>query len=212
VKGSDWYAQPVNYLTSKGVISGYPDGSYGPNKSITRAEFATIATKFNKLSHNGYNPFSDVSSSHWAYDSILSAYKSNWINGYPDGTFGPNKSITRAEAITIINNVLNRKIQTEDIPEELLTIFNDLDTSHWAFANIIEAAVSHEYDRKSDGFEIWKSYIFKGIRVIVDELSASPTPTAMAEPSQIPMPSTTPMPTATPTSTPPPTPAPSSED
>ncbi|UZN00691.1 S-layer homology domain-containing protein [Lysinibacillus sp. MHQ-1] len=118
VGGDTWYAQSVNYLASQGILVGYRDGTFKPRQTITRAEFAAIASRFDNLLTNENTSFKDVSIDHWAAAYIDSAYTKGWINGYPDGSFRPASSITRAEVVKIINNMLNRKIELSDIPSD----------------------------------------------------------------------------------------------
>ncbi len=99
--------------------------------------------------------FSDVSADHWAEGYINSAYVKGWVTGFADGTFRPDESITRAQTVTIIDNVLDRKIQKENIPEELYGTYSDLTEDHWAFEAIMEASIEHDYERQSDGTELW---------------------------------------------------------
>lgn len=102
--------------------------------------------------------FSDVPSTHWAYSAIASAAEKGWINGYSDGTFRPDNNITRAEAVTLTNAVLNRICDEEFVAEhidEVLT-FNDLPSTHWAYGAIMEAANAHDYEG-ADGIEHWTS-------------------------------------------------------
>jgi len=148
-----WYAQAVSYLASTDIIKGYPDGTFKPNQPITRAEFAAIASRFDRLEATSSNAFPDISN-HWAKEAINSAAQKGWVDGYPDGTFLPQRNISRAEVVKIVNAMLNRMIQVEDIPLGIRN-FTDLTSSHWAYANIVEAANEHDYVRKSDGYEIW---------------------------------------------------------
>ncbi|MDR1588760.1 MAG: S-layer homology domain-containing protein [Oscillospiraceae bacterium] len=152
-----WYYQDVAYLQHNGIIKGYPDGTFRPNDPITRAEFAVIASRFDKLESNVPNTFSDVEDSYWAAGYINSAVAKGWITGYPDGTFKPKEYITRAEVVTLVNRMLDRRIHFEDLPESLEK-YNDLDTDYWAYCDIIEASFGHEYERKPDGFETWLSW------------------------------------------------------
>ena len=158
VKDSDWYAQAVKYLAQIGIIAGYEDGSFRPNQSITRAEFVTIAARFDTLTPGLNNPFSDLASDHWAYLNIMSAYAKGWVAGNPDGTFRPNARITRAEVVTIVNKMLGRGIDKDDVPTELDGTFKDLRRDHWAFEGIIEASVAHEFYRKPNNREVWTSW------------------------------------------------------
>jgi len=155
VPGDEWYTKEVNYLLSIGILNGYPCGSFKPNQNITRAEFVTIIARINGLAGDSSNPFSDVTSTHWAYESILSVYAKGWINVYPDDTFKPENNITRAEVISIVNRMLGRKLHVDDIPADLLNLYPDLSIDHWAFADFIEASATHGYDRKPNGYESW---------------------------------------------------------
>ena len=154
VLNSAWYAQAVNYLASMDIVAGYKDGTFRPDVQITRAEFATIAAKFDQLVTTDSNNFSDVSDSHWAVKFINSAYSKGWISGYPDGTFCPDNSITRAEVVTVVNAMLGRAMD-EDTLEITENPFNDITSSHWAYANVIEASVEHAYIRDKDEREVW---------------------------------------------------------
>ena len=156
VKSSSWYADAIYCLSANNIISGYPNGTYKPNEYITRAEFATIAAKFDNFSSDNKKSFIDLASSHWAYKYIMSASDKGWINGYPDNTFKPEKNITRSEVVKMVNNILERGIKSEGIPVNLHTLYRDLTIEHWSFADIIEASVEHSYTRDKDGWEIWK--------------------------------------------------------
>ena len=152
-----WYSQAVKYLAEIGIINGYEDGTFKPNQPITRAEFAKIAASFDDISSGADNPFSDLSDSHWAYSYIISCFMKGWINGYPSGDFKPDNNITRAEAIKIVNFMLGRGIRLEDIPAGVIG-YTDLTRSHWAYNEIIEASMKHEYERDEDNWEIWTDY------------------------------------------------------
>jgi hypothetical protein len=151
-----WYTQAVNYLAKIGVLQGYEDGTFQPRRNITRAEFAAIISRFDNDIADSANPFSDVNETDWAFRYIISASAKGWLNGYADGTFLPNESITRAEVVTVINRMLERKVQTSGIPAQFYALFTDLTTDYWAFADIIEASVAHEHTAGADGYEIWQ--------------------------------------------------------
>lgn len=104
-----WYAKAVNTLASLGVVSGVGDNKFEPNRSITRAEFTTMAMKFAVGGEEGENIFSDVDEDDWFYKAVVDSIQYGWIHGYPDGTFRPNNSITRAEVTAIVNNMLGRE-------------------------------------------------------------------------------------------------------
>ena len=155
VDGAKWYAQAVNYLASKGILNGYEDGSFMPDKSVTRAEFAAIASRFDETKEGIANVFVDLAETHWAYKYVMSAYMKGWISGYPGGEFKPENSITRAEVVSIVNRVLGRKLNKDDIDARYRTMYTDLNETHWAFAGIIEASAEHDYEWKEDGYENW---------------------------------------------------------
>lgn len=155
VAGGAWYADAVNYLAGIGAVSGYPDGSFKPDQVITRAEFVTIAARINNLSSTAPVNFTDVDSGHWAYAYINAAYESGWINGYPDNTFCPERPITRAETVRIINVKWGRAADVAAL-ERVTCPFSDVPTSHWAYAEIIEASVTHAFQRDKNGAEVWK--------------------------------------------------------
>ena len=154
VNEDEWYAQAVNYLASLKIITGYEDGTFKPNQGITRAEFVAIASRFDDLELGVSNPFVDVHGSHWAYAYILSAHEKGWVSGYEGAVFLPDNKVTRAEVVKIVNGMLSRGIEKEDISKELHTLYSDLTVNHWAFAEIIEASVEHDYERKNNGYEI----------------------------------------------------------
>lgn len=156
VDSSKWYAKAVNYLASMGILTGYADGTFKPDAPITRAEFATIATRFDTLiSLDGENNFKDVPDTHWAVKYINAGVAKGWINGYGDGTFKPDESITRAQVVKIVNAMLERKIDDAALAI-VVNPYTDISKNHWAYAEIIEASVPHEYTRDEDGNEIWE--------------------------------------------------------
>ena len=147
-----WYAQAVNYLARIDILNGYPDGTFRPNRPITRGEFAAVASRFDNLFAVDTNAFPDIAG-HWAREYINSAYVKGWVNGYADGTFRPQQNITRAEVVKVVNTMLDRKIRPENIPADV-RFFTDI-VGHWAFADIVEASNEHDYFRRSDGYETW---------------------------------------------------------
>ena len=154
-----WYNNPISTMSALGIITGYPDGTFKPNKPITRAEFAAIAARFDETQSGKSATFSDVIG-HWAAKEIGIAYYNDWIKGYPDGTFKPDQNITRAEAMTLINRVLERKPES---PADLLTNMNkwtdNMDTSKWYYLDVQEATNSHGYTRKTFNYELWRQMI-----------------------------------------------------
>lgn len=154
-----WYNNPISTMSALSIITGYPDGTFKPNKPITRAEFAAIAARFDETQSGKSATFSDVIG-HWAAKEIGIAYYNDWIKGYPDGTFKPDQNITRAEAMTMINRVLERKPES---PADLLTNMNkwtdNMDTSKWYYLDIQEATNSHAYTRKTFNYELWRQML-----------------------------------------------------
>ena len=152
IRPGDWYANTVGYAVQRGIVSGYPDGSFKPNKPITRAEFAAIASRFDALAQGNVISFSDLAPSHWGYNAIRSAATKGWISGYPDNTFRPEQAITRAEVTAITNRMLNRHADLYWIdahPSEVIR-FGDVKRSDWYFEPIMEATMGHDFIRDRD--------------------------------------------------------------
>lgn len=155
VAKSHWAANYIGYMQQFGIITGYADGSFRPDASVTRAEFAAIASRFETLTE-GTKSFSDVPGSHWAAKYINFAATRGWVNGYADGTFRPNNSITRAEVAAVTCRLLERNADQSYIRSHLseLRAFTDVNESHWAYWYTIEAANGHDYT-KSGSSETW---------------------------------------------------------
>lgn len=155
VAKSHWAANYIGYMQQFGIITGYADGSFRPDASVTRAEFAAIASRFEMLTE-GTKSFSDVPSSHWAAKYINFAATRGWVNGYADGTFRPNNSITRAEVAAVTCRLLERNADQSYIRSHLseLRAFTDVSESHWAYWYTMEAANGHDYT-KSGSSETW---------------------------------------------------------
>ena len=156
VKSSDWFNNAVSTMVNAGVITGYNDGTFRPNDPITRAEFATIAARFLSDPYSLQDQFYDTEG-HWAEVYINRAAEVGWINGYNDGSFRPNKAITRAEAVTLVNNVLGREPHADYMLDDMIT-WPDNPKSAWYYEDIQEATNSHDY-RWGSGkrYEIWTS-------------------------------------------------------
>lgn len=153
-----WSITAISYMNQLGIIKGYPDGSFKPEASITRAEFAAMAARFADLKE-GRKTFTDLDKDYWAYDLIQRAASAGWITGYPDGTFKPDKNITRAEVVAITNRMLDRKADQDFVDQNLgkLLQFTDLDKSYWAYYPILEATNGHDYIRHENKLdEHWK--------------------------------------------------------
>ena len=168
----DWYYPAVGFMTENNIIKGYEDGTFRPNAPITRAEFATIASKFDEILGDDVKGFYDVPASHWALKYINSAYERGWVAGYEDGSFRPDRFITRAEVVTVTNKMLIRYADIDYVRahRDLLINFKDLDESHWAYFNIMEATHGHDFMRKANGKdETWErlngeAFIFPELR------------------------------------------------
>ena len=156
VAATSWYNTAVSTLSSMGIITGYPDGTFRPNAAITRAEFAAIAARFDNDGDKTAAKFSDIAT-HWAKDEISIAYNNGWINGYPNGTFGPQRDITRAETMTLVNRVLNRQPETEDDLLPNMTVWTDnANPNAWYYLAVQEATNSHYYKFKTNSkYEKW---------------------------------------------------------
>ena len=137
-------------------IVGYPDGSVQPNGSITRAEVATIFFRLltdesRAEAWSTENSFSDVNSSDWYNNAISTMANAGVVNGYDDGTFKPDQNITRAEAMTLVNNVLNRHVQSRDYMLDGMAEWFDNTEDMWYYTAVQEATNSHTYERLEDG-------------------------------------------------------------
>lgn len=142
VHAGDWYADAVGYAVQKGIVSGYPDGTFKPDQAISRAEFAAIAARFAEMTGQQSPAFSDLASTHWSYQAIRQVAANGWLSGYPDGAFRPDQAITRAEVATISNRMLNRtpdldrlKAQKDKLPH-----FSDVGSGDWFYGAIMEAS------------------------------------------------------------------------
>lgn len=153
VTSDRWSNKNIATMSKAKVISGYPDGTFAPGRPITRAEFATIASKFDKLDERTNDLFTDISG-HWAEKYIASSTNKGWIKGYADKTFRPDQYITRAEAMTLINRVLDRQVQTKDIHKDAMQ-WPDNKPEHWYYRDVLEATNYHDYSKKDKETEIW---------------------------------------------------------
>lgn len=158
VPSDAWYAKAVNTLSSLGMLGGYPDGTFRPDAPITRAEFSAIALAFAYDPASASCSYTDVSANAWYYTYVAQATTYGWIDGYPDGSFRPNNSITRAEVAVIVNNMLGRNADESYIDRnaDKLVSFVDLSKNHWAYYTIMEATNTHDYTTSSNG-ESWKA-------------------------------------------------------
>ena len=149
-----WANTAISTMTGLGFVQGRSTTTFDPQSPITRAQFAAICARFDTGTSSGTQTFSDISG-HWAEKYIQRAAELGWIKGFEDGTFRPDTYITRAQAMTMINRVLNR------IPEEesdLLTGMNvwpDCNPGDWFYLAVQEATNSHDFKHKAGNYEIW---------------------------------------------------------
>lgn len=149
VAATAWYNTAVSTMTKAGIVDGYPDGTFRPDAPITRAEMAKIISLFAKLDKSE-SRFSDIAG-HWAEAYIRLAAGNGWIAGYPDGTFGPQRNITRAETATMINRVLDRVPSEEShlLSRGVMQIWPDANPGDWFYLAMQEATNSHDYERNA---------------------------------------------------------------
>jgi uncharacterized repeat protein (TIGR02543 family) len=157
VSADAWYAEAVNAMAQGGYINGYPDGSFRPNANITRAEFVAMVVRFlDEAETTG--TFTDVQPGYWAYAAITRAAAAGWIDGYPDGTFGPTLEITRAEAMRILNRVLNRGVNENSELLDFRKWPDNADADAWYYYDVIEATNGHTYTGERPE-EQWQSIL-----------------------------------------------------
>lgn len=163
---NDWYYNEICFMAEHGILKGYDNGTFGPNKAITRAEFATICTRFDVARQSETKPivtsFPDVTEGQWFYNGVMQAAANGWVGGRDDGNFCPNDYITRAEVVTVVNRVLERKADKAYVDNAVATkalefkTYSDLVTDgqqHWAYYDIYEASTSHDYEKNAEGIE-----------------------------------------------------------
>ena len=133
-----WSNVAISTLSNIGLLTGFPDGTFKPAQTITRAEFSTIVYRFYNVKYSGADKFTDIAG-HWAQNNINAIAAKGWIKGYEDSTFAPNKNITRAEAVTIINRLLERTYDAEKFVNSDCK-FTDCCENNWFYAEIMEAS------------------------------------------------------------------------
>ena len=155
VPAGKWYVVAVSTLANAGAIKGYSNGTFQPGKPITRAEFVTILTGIYGANTSKGMPFADVGSA-WCHDAVATAYANGWVGGYADGTFHPNQTITRAEAVTILNRVLGRSCDLTFVQAnaQAASHFTDVTPGAWYYAAVTEASVGHTFTELT-GIERW---------------------------------------------------------
>lgn len=151
VSAKNWFYEPVETLYNIGLLEGKSKDSFAPNAPISRAEFAVLAARFQNLKYTNGKVFSDVEKGHWAYSYINAASEAGWIQGYPDGTFRPDKEITRTETVTLVNSMINRTVTREKLKAlNVRNPYNDLAESFWGYTDLMEATVSHTAEEWHD--------------------------------------------------------------
>lgn len=145
VDSTKWYNTYVATLNNAGVITDSRTGYFRPNDAITRAELAAMLAQFaEKKSAAIY--FSDVSAGYWAANAIALTANLGWINSYPDGTFGPDKTVTRAELMAMVNRATGRAPKsTSALLSGMKTWKDNADTARWYYLDVQEATNSHTY-------------------------------------------------------------------
>lgn len=158
VASERWSNTAISTMVNGNYIVGREDGTFDPAANITRAEFATMATRFANLTETSDAAYSDIEG-HWAETYIRKAIAAGWIAGYPDGTFKPDAPITRAEAMTLINRVLSRSVNAAGLHQDA-KVWSDIKAGDWFYHIVIEATNSHTYIRQEDGLhENWSAII-----------------------------------------------------
>lgn len=152
VASGSWYNTYVATLNNAGVITDSSNGYFRPNEAITRAELAAMLAKFSETT-GAANYFNDVSASYWAANAIAICAKLGWINGYPDGTFRPDKNVTRAELMAMINRATGRAPKSADAFLPGMKTWIDNTSDKWYYLDVQEATNSHSYTVK--GSETW---------------------------------------------------------
>ncbi|NQX59284.1 S-layer homology domain-containing protein [Paenibacillus qinlingensis] len=150
VASAHWAKDAISNVTKMGLMQGYSDGSFAPEKSISRAEMASLASALLGDTQQLGTGFTDITS-HWAQAYIIKSQGTGIISGYADGTFKPENSLTRAEAVTILNKVLGRST----LNGVAQSSWKDVSNTHWALRDIEEASVDHTFKKTTDGGEQW---------------------------------------------------------
>jgi hypothetical protein len=156
VPSGAWYCAAVSTLANAGVIDGYTNGTFGPNKPITRAEFIKLVVAMYGVDDSATASYTDLKAGNWAYPYIATATSNGWITGYTNGSCGPTRSMGRGEAVTFMNRVLGRSCDLSYVSANRGSIvtFTDVYTSLWCYGAVMEAANGHTYTT-SGSSETW---------------------------------------------------------
>ena len=160
VAAGRWSAHDIEYMADKGLVLGYPDGEFKPAKHLTRAEFATLISRFIEAKPEfGQNYYTDLGDTHWAHANILSLSEAGLMQGYDDDTFRPEKNITRAEVMTVVNKILGRKPLESYVKSLHFNPFSDLSDEKWYYVDVLEATITHNYWLDNGGYEYkWEDW------------------------------------------------------
>lgn len=159
VASNAWYNTAVSTMANLGIITGDTNGYFRPNDSITRAELAAMIARCDGGYYTGTGYYFSDTRGHWAADYIARAYDLGWINGYGD-SYAPDRKITRAETMAVLNRVLDRAPQyTSDLLSGMNTFSDNLNTSAWYYLDVQEATNSHTYTRKTNDYEYWNKLV-----------------------------------------------------
>ena len=160
VARGDWYNTYVATLENAGVIADTrTNGKFRPNDAITRAELASMIAQFAGLESASAAKFNDVGSRYWAAEEIAIAAKMGWINGYPDGSFRPDRNVTRAELMAMVNRALGRTPKSaDDLLSGMKTWRDNANVNAWYYLDVQEATNDHTYT-KSGTHETWKKLL-----------------------------------------------------
>ena len=161
-----WYNNAISTLSNMGIICGYPDGTFRPDAPITRAELTKISAGFfsdPRVAATYDGRFSDVHGAEWYISYLMTALEEGLIEGYPDGSFRPNRPITRAETCTIVNRTLGRKPEKDHLlPEsDMINWPDNINRNIWYYAQMQEATNSHDYRWTSVYSEVCEQWTAK---------------------------------------------------
>jgi uncharacterized repeat protein (TIGR02543 family) len=169
VTSDKWYYIGITTLSNLGVVSGYPDGSFKPDVPITRSEMAVILTNLFEIAPASAAPFTDVTSSNWAYQYIANDYASGLIVGDGNGTFRPNDNLKRAEFATMMNRLLGRSVDSTKLTltvSSQIAKFSDLLPTYWGYNAMVAASNSYTFSGTDvSGNQIWTAVTGNGLTV-----------------------------------------------
>ena len=155
VEEGKWYYDAMSLLAARGILDLQRDGTIQPEAALSRGQFILMLTRVFPELEEGSCAYADVPPSGPWYEAVAKATAQGWINGFPDGTFRPLDTLTRAQAAAVLNRVLGRQADEALLDEQaVIPIFTDLSPAHWAYYTLLEAVISHTVGY-SEGREIW---------------------------------------------------------